>query len=115
MNRFRHRQIAELFADADQLVDHGFELAEGLDLLPVKRHQGGIGEAHRTGLAALLAGEQGIGAALDDGAVGVLDRQELLGERAAAQFAQIGELGQESLAPAFQVGGIGGGGFHIVV
>ena len=57
LNHLRHRQIAEFFANADQLVDHRFELAEGLNLLPIKWHQGGIGQAHREGFAVLLAGK----------------------------------------------------------
>ena len=31
-------QVAEFFAHADELVHHGFELTEGLDLAPIERH-----------------------------------------------------------------------------
>jgi len=103
LNHFRHGQVAEFFAHADELVHHGFELTEGLDLAPVERHQFGVGQAHGESFATLLAGEQGIGAALDDGAVGMFDLQELLRKGAPAQFTQAGQLLEEGLAPMFQV------------
>jgi hypothetical protein len=115
LDHFRHRQIAELLAHANELVDHGFKLAEGLNLLAIERHHFRVGQAHGEGFAPVFAGEQGIGAAFDHGAVGVLDAQELFGEGASAQLAQIGQLFQEGLASVFQVWVIGRGRFHIVV
>jgi hypothetical protein len=103
LNHFRYRQVAEFFAHANELVNHGFELTEGLDLLPIERHQLGVGQAQGESFATLLAGDQGIGAAPDDGAVGVFDLQELLRKRAPTQLPQAGQLFEEGLAPMFQV------------
>lgn len=103
LDHLRHRQITELLAHAHELVDYGFKLVEGLNLLPIERHHLRVGQAHGEGFAPLLAGEQGIGAAFDHGAVGMFDGQELFGERASAQLAQTGESFQEGMAPMFQV------------
>jgi len=102
LDHLRHRQITELLAHANELVDHAFKLVEGLNLLAIERHHFWVGQAHGEGFARLLAGDQGIGATFDHGAVGVFDLQELLSERASAELAQTSELFQEGLAPTVQ-------------
>ena len=68
-----------------------------------------------TVLLACLRVSKRIGAAFDAGAIGVFNRQELLGQGTAAQLTQVGELAQEPLALLFEVGVVGQSGFHIVV
>lgn len=98
LNHLGHGQIAELLAQPHQLLDHGLELAQGLNLLAIERHDLWVAQAHGEGFAPLFASEQGIRAALGDGAVGVSDLEELIGKRPPAQLAQINQLLQEGLA-----------------
>lgn len=102
MHYLGHCQIAELLAHTDELVDYAFKLAQGLDLLAIKRNHRRVLQAHGKSLAALLAGEQGIRAAFDDGAVGVPDLQELVSEGSSSQLVPVGQLLQEGLATVFQ-------------
>jgi hypothetical protein len=108
------RQIAELFAQAHQLVHHAFKLAHGLNLLVIEWNQRRIGKPDRYGFAGFLAGQQRIGAAFDAGTVGVFNGQELLSQRTAAQLTQVGQLAQEALTLLFEVRVAGRSGFNIV-
>jgi hypothetical protein len=111
LDDFSDCQITELFAQAHQLVDHAFKLAHGLNLLAVERNQRRIGEPDRYGFAGFLAGQQRIGAAFDAGTIGVFNGQELLGQGAAAQLTQVGELAQKALALLFEIGAVGRSSF----
>jgi hypothetical protein len=97
-----------------QLVHDMIELAHGTNLLAINGHQIRIGQPFGNGLLAFLAGEQGVGAAFDLGAVLAFDRQELFAKGAAPQLRQAGELLQEILALLFQFRVIGRWGLHIV-
>ena len=115
MHHLGHRQIAQLLADSHQLVHDALPFTHGLNLLAIEGNQLGIGQAPRNGLIGQLAGEQRIGAVFNDGAVGVLDQQELVSQGAAAQFAQAGEPLQEGLALLFELWVIERGCCHVVV
>ena len=114
MHDFSYRQITELLTQAHQLADHSFKLAHGLNLLAIEWNQCRVGEPDRYGFIGFFAGQQRIGTAFDTGTIGVFNGQELLGQGAAAQLTQIGELAQEALALLFELGVIGRGSFHIV-
>jgi len=92
LHDFSNGQITELFTQANQLVDHAFKLAHGLELSAVEWNHGRIGEPDRNGFIGLFAGEQWIGTAFDLRAIGMFNRQELLGQGTTAQFTQVGEL-----------------------
>jgi hypothetical protein len=97
------RQITELLAHPYQLVYDRFKFTHGLNLLMIQGKQFGIGQAQGDGFFPFLAGEQRIGAELDPRAVCVFDGEELLGQRAAPEFPQIGQLLEEGLALVFEV------------
>jgi hypothetical protein len=85
-----------------------------LNLSPIQRHQGGIGQAPGDRLEALLAGQERIRAALDARTILALNHEKLLGERAPPQFLQAGELLEKLLTLLLEMGVIGQGLFHIV-
>jgi hypothetical protein len=115
LHHLSHRQIAQFFAHPHQLIDGRFKLTHGLNLLAIERDQLGIGQTQGNGPLSLFAREQRIRAALNPRAVGMLDRQELIGQATAPQFLQAGKLLEEGLALMFQVGVIREVLFHIVV
>ena len=98
-----------------QPVHHGFKLPHGLNLLPIERHQGGIGQALGDGLRALLTRPERIRSTLDTRTVLAFNHEELLGERAASYFGQAGELLEKLLAMLLDTGVIGRSFSHIVV
>ena len=92
MRHFCYGQIAELLTDADQLVHHALKLPHRLDLAAVNGQQSRITEPLGNGLLSDLTGQQRIRAAFDGRPVGMFDDEKLLGQRAAPQFLQAGEL-----------------------
>ena len=92
MHHFRYCQVANLFADTHQLVHDGFKFAHGLKLPAVEGDQRRVGQPHGNRFLGFFTGQQRIGAAPDLGTVGMLEGEELFGERAASQFTQVCQL-----------------------
>ena len=115
MHDFRHGQVAELFTDADQLIDHALKLPHRLDLPAVDGQKVRIGEPLGKCLLSDLACQERIRSAFDRRAVAPFDRENLLGQGTASQLWQAGELLEQSLPSVLQAGVIGGRYFNIVV
>ena len=90
-------------------------MSQGLNLLPIHGHQGGIGQALGDGFLPLLSRQERIRSTLDARTVLTFNREKLLGERAAPYFWQAGEFVEKVLTMLLESGVISGGFSHIVV